>query len=127
MHCVITNERVHSEWVIPPHVPYNWNKVNRIARSMKRSGWKGQPLLIVRSASWKVSWGRGWYRALTGSHRLVAASKADIKISAKVITIHGRFPWKQMMVWDDYYDISKWLARHTNKVVVNIFEKDLNI
>lgn len=52
------------------HEPTNKDHLNELIESMEENGWNGRPLLVVDCG--------GEYSALTGSHRIAAARKAEL-------------------------------------------------
>jgi hypothetical protein len=68
---------MHRIKMIPPamiltvHPPKNPQKTVFLTLSMKKRGWTGRPLLAYDD-------GDGWYRALTGSHRIHVAVKVGL-------------------------------------------------
>lgn len=52
------------------HGVRNPEKAQEIAESMKRVGWKGRPLLVVKDGDREIAW--------TGTHRLEAAKRAGL-------------------------------------------------
>jgi hypothetical protein len=61
------------EWIdptriTPPHAPFDERKLRRLEKSMRQHGWKGRPLLAVRTSAYGLA-------SLTGSHRTEAARR----------------------------------------------------
>ena len=64
--------------VYPPHAVRDTAKRDRIRLAMEQDGWTGRPLLVMDCG--------GYYKALTGSHRLDAAMRAGINKIPVVVT-----------------------------------------
>lgn len=61
----------------PWNEAFDTRRVERIRDSMESGGWSGRPLVVVRAYDGRVADGR--YQALTGSHRLAAATEAGLE------------------------------------------------
>lgn len=68
--CAVLRLEVDPKRITAPHGVKNTRKRDRLVESMHDGGWDGRPLLVYRSG--------GQYQALTGSHRLDAAVKAEL-------------------------------------------------
>lgn len=68
----LTDETVPPDELVPPHELRDTGKSSQLAADMAKSGWRGRPVLV-----WDDG---GKMRALTGSHRIVAAQKAGIGV-----------------------------------------------
>lgn len=82
-HNVIKNKKYSSEMVDPYYIKpindiTNKNKYNALLYEFKNNGYNGRPILAIETS-------KGEYEALTGSHRILAAKKAGIKIPVKVV------------------------------------------
>lgn len=64
-------ELVDPRGIRPPHGVEVTRKLKALMGSMSTRGWIGRPLLAIRTAD--------GLKALTGSHRLVAAQKSGMK------------------------------------------------
>lgn len=59
--------------VSPLHEVVDWDKAERLAYDMAARGWVGRPVLVDDATSDEP-------RAITGTHRIEAASMADIPV-----------------------------------------------
>lgn len=62
----------------PPHGYDLEGRLEALVKSMKKNGWKGQPLILMPKEGRK-------YQALTGSHRWEAAKRVGIKIPVIIL------------------------------------------
>jgi len=62
----------------PIHEPRDPQLLGALIRSMRRSGWLGRPLLVIRGDD-------NLYHALTGSHRLAAALSASLRAVPTIV------------------------------------------
>jgi len=62
----------------PIHEPRDPQLLEALIRSMRRSGWLGRPLLVIRGDD-------NLYHALTGSHRLAAALSAPLRAVPAIV------------------------------------------
>jgi ParB/Sulfiredoxin domain len=60
---------IHPADVTPWHDVEDADKVSRLSASMQKDGWTGAPVVVIDGG-----------QAVTGSHRIAAALKADIEI-----------------------------------------------
>jgi hypothetical protein len=56
----------------------NWKLYRSLVKEFQTKGWQGRPVLVVDV-------GEGRFQALTGSHRIIAAQEAKIKVPSMVI------------------------------------------
>lgn len=63
--------------ITPVHEVTDLRKFVRIARSMEKAGWRGRPIPVLRQGDGFV--------ALTGSHRIAAASELEIGVPAVIV------------------------------------------
>jgi hypothetical protein len=75
--------------VLPPHEYLDERKVDYILRSMRRNGWRGDPLVVVPYAD--------AYAALNGSHRLAAAWRLYEELSAEDEIEEGLLPMAEIV------------------------------
>ena len=71
------DKKVHADSITTPNGILDEDKFESIARKMKEYGWRGRPVLVEPA-------GDG-YQCLTGSHRTLAAKKADIEVPIVVL------------------------------------------
>jgi len=70
-------EDVEPEMITPPHDITSEEKAEKLEKSMLKHGWNGLPLLVYEY--------NGRYNALTGSHRLFAATRVLNDVPALII------------------------------------------
>lgn len=98
----------------PIHEPRDPELLSRLIRSMRRSGWLGRPLLVVRKAG-------GGYQALTGSHRLAGALEAELPAVPAIVPLQEAsrkiyesryFPKAPPFIAQDLFEAGEgWLGR----------------
>ena len=65
--------------VTPLHTLRCKDKVNKITDSMRRNGWVGHPLLVIRRL--------GGLFAVTGSHRIAAARRIHLPLKRYIVNV----------------------------------------
>lgn len=60
--------------VMLPHEPRDADKTDAISAEMEINGWKGRPVIIAEAGDYHI--------AITGTHRLAAAARTGIEVSA---------------------------------------------
>jgi ParB-like nuclease domain len=52
--------------------------MDKLVRDMKKNGWRGRPLLVIKTEPEYVAWTGPEYVAWTGSHRIAAAMEVGL-------------------------------------------------
>jgi len=105
----------------PPHGVRDIEKLNLLVKSMKENGWQGRPILTYDA-------GRG-DEALTGSHRIKAATQADIEVPIYRIENAGDYVDKNgKSIFDvgfmELEDQVKWLNQFGDKNAAQLLKQE---
>lgn len=90
-------DEVSAEYISPPHEPRNNALLDELKHSMSQRGWYGRPLLVLKRKD-------GTYQAITGSHRLAAASSLGLDVPVYVLE-PPEFGWdrkgdREQLIWE---------------------------
>jgi hypothetical protein len=105
----------------PPHGVRDIEKLNLLVKSMKENGWQGRPILTYDA-------GRG-DEALTGSHRIKAATQANIEVPIYRIENAGDYVDKNgKSIFDVGFmepeDQVKWLNQFGDKNAAQLLKQE---
>jgi hypothetical protein len=110
-----------AESIVPPHGVRDKEKLLSLTKSMKDSGWQGRPIITYDV-------GRG-EEALTGSHRIEAAKKANIDVPIYKIENAGDYVDKNgKSILDlgfmELNDQIKWLNKFGDKNAAKLLRQE---